>query len=150
MQGDTMSQKRSFREQLRRNRVALISLAVAVISLSYNTYRNELSEDNRTQRLVAIEVLLKIGELEELVLYSHYDPEVKDKGNPRTGWSLVLTIEDLTQILDGPVPDEAKALKASWGKHWSTLAASAESKDAVRAAIDGMRQATLTLLRELD
>lgn len=51
-------------EQLRRNRVALISLVVAITSLSYNTWRNEASEDNRTQRLVSIEILLKIGELE--------------------------------------------------------------------------------------
>ena len=48
-------------DQLRRNRVALISLAVAIISMSYNTWRNEASEANRTQRLVSIEILLKLG-----------------------------------------------------------------------------------------
>ena len=39
-----------FREQLQRNAVALISLFVAVSSLSYNTWRNEQSEFNRNQR----------------------------------------------------------------------------------------------------
>ena len=107
-------QSTKFREQLRRNQVALISLVVAITSLSYNSWRNEASEDNRTQRLVSIEILLKIGELEELVLYSHYDPEVKIKGNPRTGWAIVLTIEDLAQILEPPYSESAEKLKESW------------------------------------
>ena len=139
-----------FIEQLRRNRVALISLVVAIISLSYNTWRNEASEDNRTQRLVSIEILLKIGELEELVLYSHYDPDVKVKGNPRTGWALVLTIEDLAQILLEPYPASARKLKDAWQENWSTLAKSAESRDAIRASINHLRQDTLAILRMLD
>ncbi len=137
-------------EQLRRNQVALISLVVAIISLSYNTWRNEASEENRTQRVVSIEILLKIGELEELVLYSHYDPEVKVKGNPRTGWAIVLTIDDLAQILEQPYPESAKMLKDSWQAHWSTLAESVESKDAIRASINHTRQEILALLRMLD
>jgi len=36
-----------FLEQVRRNSVALISLVVAVTSLSYNTWRNEATEHNR-------------------------------------------------------------------------------------------------------
>jgi hypothetical protein len=40
----------NIKEQLRRKTVALISLG-------YNTWRNEASEANRTQRLVVIEVL---------------------------------------------------------------------------------------------
>ena len=137
-------------EQLRRNRVALISLVVAIISLSYNTWRNEASEDNRTQRIVSIEILLQVGKLEELVLYSHYDPDVKVKGNPRTGWAIVLTIQDLAQILEPPYPASAKELKDAWQAHWNTLTESAESKDAIRASINDMRQDTLALLRMLD
>ena len=137
-------------DQLRRNQVALISLVVAIISLSYNTWRNEASEDNRTQRLVSMEVLLQIGELAELVLYSHYDPEFKGKGNPRTGWAIVMTIEDLTQILELPHPESATELKKTWQIHWKTLAESAVSKDVIRAAIDDLRQDTLMLLRMLD
>lgn len=139
-----------FVEQLRRNRVALISLVVAIVSLSYNTWRNEASEDNRTQRLVSIDVLRKIGELEELVLYSHYDPDAGVKGNPRTGWALVLTIDDLAQVLEPPYPESATALKETWQAHWETLSESVESKDAIRGSIDELRQETLTLLRMLD
>ena len=137
-------------DQLRRNQVALISLVIAIIRLSYNTWRNEASEENRTQRLVSIEILLKIGELEELVLYSYYDPGVSAKSNPRTGWALILTIEDLAQILVSPFPAAAKQLKDTWQVHWSTLAESGESKDAIRASINDLRQDVLALLRRLD
>jgi hypothetical protein len=139
-----------FIAQLRRNRVALISLVVALISLSYNTWRNEVSEENRTQRVVAIQILLKIGELEELVLYSHYDRDVKVKGNPRTGWAIVLTIDDLAQILEPLYSDSARQLMVVWEENWSTLAEDVKSKDAIRAATDKLRQETLALLRMLD
>jgi len=39
--------------QLRRNAVALISLVIAICSLSYNTWRNEKKEDTRNQRFAA-------------------------------------------------------------------------------------------------
>ena len=45
--------------------VALISLAVAVTGLGYNTWRNEASEHNRNQRLVSIELLLMLGDLQQ-------------------------------------------------------------------------------------
>ena len=89
--------KASFREQIQRNSVALISLFVAVSSLSYNTWRNELSEYNRNQRVSSFEILLKLGELQELVFHNHYDRDAKNKGNPRTGWALVLTVQAFTQ-----------------------------------------------------
>ena len=54
--------KNSILEQLRRNTVALISLVVAISSLSYNTWRNEATEENRNLRVAAFEILLKLGE----------------------------------------------------------------------------------------
>ena len=45
-----------FIEQVRRNLVALISVFIAVSSLSYNTWRNEESEHNRNQRMASFEV----------------------------------------------------------------------------------------------
>ena len=46
-----MNARVSLKEQFRRNMVALISLVIAITSLGYNTWRNEASEANRTQRL---------------------------------------------------------------------------------------------------
>lgn len=49
-----MSSTLTIREQFRRNAVALISLAIAVTSLGYNTWRNEASEHNRNQRVISM------------------------------------------------------------------------------------------------
>jgi hypothetical protein len=140
----------SIAEQLRRNTVALISLVIAVSSLSYNTWRNEKTEDNRKQRFAAFEILLKLGELQEVVFYSHYDKDKQQKGNPRTGWDYVLTVSDLSRILHPPLPDTADRLLAVWSESWATLGEEQASADAITAAIDSARDATLQLLRSLE
>ena len=145
-----MTRKNNFREQLRRNAVALISLVVAITSLSYNSWRNEKSEENRTQRLVAIEILLKLGELQQLVYHNHYDDDLEDKGNPRTGWTLVLTVRDISQILESPLPEAAESLRSTWESHWRTLPDNTASKDAIEAGIESLRGDTLAMLTALD
>ena len=139
-----------FIDQLRRNRVALISLVVAIISLSYNTWRNEASEDNRTQRLVSIEVLLKLADLQKLVWHNHYDGDTKDKGNLRTGWAIVLTIRDISTILDAPMPESAKQLWQVWNDNNEQLGDSTVAKDNIIMAIEKCRVDTLALLQALD
>jgi hypothetical protein len=140
----------SFKEQVRRNSVALISLFVAVSSLSYNTWRNERSEYNRNQRVSSFEVLLKLGDLQQLVFHNHYDRDAENKGNPRTGWAIVLTIQDLSTVLESPVPDSSKELVAIWGSHWSHLGDSQDSADAILSGIEKVRADTLALLGDLD
>ena len=140
----------SFKEQVRRNSVALISLFVAVSSLSYNTWRNERSEYNRNQRVSSFEVLLKLGDLQQLVFHNHYDRDAENKGNPPTGWAIVLTIQDLSTVLESPVPDSAKELVAVWGSHWSHLGDSQDSADAILSGIEKVRADTLALLGDLD
>ena len=140
----------SIREQIRRNMVALISLVVAITSLSYNTWRNEASEDNRTQRLVSLEILMKLGELQQLVWHHHYDKDIEEKGNLRTGWTLVLVIKDISQILDGPISESTGAFYESWNEHSDELLNSKEAKDAIIDAINVVRADALALLQELD
>jgi len=53
-----MNRTTDWRKQLHRNAVALISLAVAITSLGYNTWRNEVSEQNRNQRCGSFELLM--------------------------------------------------------------------------------------------
>ena len=140
----------SIKEQIRRNMVALISLVIAITSLSYNTWRNEASEDNRTQRLISLEVLMKLGDLQQLVWHHHYDKDVEDKGNLRTGWTLVLVTKNISQILDGPLPDSTEALYNTWNERSNKLLHSTEAKDAIIDAINVVRADALALLQELD
>ncbi len=139
----------SFLEQIRRNAVALISLVVAVSGLSYNSWRNELSEENRNLRHAAFEVLLKLGELQQVVFHSHYDMDY-ERGNPRAGWAYALTIRDLALVLPQPLPEATESLLATWGDNWEGLGEEGDSADTILEAIDETRNATLDVLRSLD
>jgi hypothetical protein len=141
--------KNSILEQLRRNTVALISLVVAISSLSYNTWRNEATEENRNLRVAAFEILLKLGELQQVVFHSHYDQDL-EKGNPRTGWAYALTIRDLARVLPAPMPGEAEALLKVWGDNWVGLGEEQQQADAIMSALEHTRSETLGLLQSLD
>lgn len=135
-------------EQFRRNFVALISLFIAVSSLSYTSWRHEQTEENHNHRMAAFETLLKLGELQQLVFHRHYD-KAEDKGNPRTGWSYVLTIRDLTTLIPEPVSQSADQLVETWGDHWEGLGNNQKSADTITEAIDATRNQTLILLKSL-
>lgn len=140
----------NIKEQVRRNAVALISLVIAITSLGYNTWRNEASENNRTQRLVTLEVLMKLGDLQQLTWHHYYDRDFEDKGNLRTGWTLVLVVRDISQILDGPLPQSTQVLHKTWNESSPDLGSSGEAKEAIIAAIETVRSDALVLLQQLD
>jgi hypothetical protein len=129
---------------------ATASVAIAVSSLSYNTWRNEKTEHNRNQRQASFEVLIKLGELQELVFYGHYDQDLKLRGNPRSGWALVLTIRDLSQVLEHPLPESSELLVDVWDRHWNDLGKAQASADAILNAIEKQRNEALKLIRNLD
>jgi len=144
------NERNSIIDQLRRNAVALISLVIAVSSLSYNTWRNEKTEDNRNQRFAAFEILLKLGELQQVVFHHHYDKDKSDKGNPRTGWTYVLTVRDLSRVLHPPLPATADKLLTVWSENWEGLDANTASVSIIMDGIDEMRSETLQLLESLE
>lgn len=139
------------KDQLRRNLVALISLVVALTSLGYNTWRNEASEHNRNQRLVSIEVLRNLGQLQEVVYHRHWGMDNEDKGSALTGWAIVLTIHDLAMVLQSPLPESADYLKRAWEKHSRRLGGDTEAhEDPIIDAIEQVRDDIHTLLDDLD
>ncbi len=140
----------SIKEQLQRNTVALISLVVAVTSLGYNTWRNEASEYNRNQRLVSIEVLRNLGQLQQVVFHRHYDMDAADKGNARTGWAIVLTIRDLATVLEEPLPAAAENLRVAWDDDWQRLGSDQPGADRIISEIEALRMNVHALLQNLD
>ncbi len=140
----------SIKMQIKAHAIALISIVIAVVSLSYNTWRNELSEDNRNQRHAAFEIILKLNELQQVVFYNHYEQDLEHQGNPRLGWVYVLTIKDLSMVLSQPLQHAASALVDTWGRHWKTLHSKQQSKAAVDQGIDVMRAEVVKLLAGLN
>lgn len=145
-----MTNHATIKEQLRRNTVALISLVVAVTSLGYNTWRNEASEYNRNQRLVSIEVVRNLGQLQQVVFHRHYDMDATDKGNARTGWAIVLTIRDLATVLEEPLPDAAENLRSVWDDDWQRLGSDQAGFDRIIVEIESLRMDVHALLKNLD
>lgn len=145
---------RSFIQQLRQNAVAIISLFVAVSSLSYNSWRYEQTEDNQNQRMAAFQILFKLGELQNVVFHHRYDKDRTHLGNPRTGWSHVLLIKDLSQLIKPPMRSTMQqtsvALVTTWQQHWDRMASRQDSADAILNASEAMRQVTLSLLESLE
>ncbi|HEY5806415.1 MAG TPA: hypothetical protein VIT67_00515, partial [Povalibacter sp.] len=122
------------RQQLRNNAVALISLAVALSSLGYNTWRNEQTERNRNVRMAAFEVLKHLGEL-QLVVNSAYFAKDTQLGHPMAGWGHVALISDLSQLLPAPAPERAEMLHGAWQANWQEIGDNEEGVKRISAAI---------------
>ena len=144
-----------FKDQVQRNLVALISLFIAVTSLSYNTWRNEKSEYNRNQREASFHLLLHLGDFRELLYHLEYDPETLGEEAFRSGWVSLLAVEELAMLLEPPLPESATTLKGAWA-NWERLldrGAADDRRDALdqlKVEMDSMRDLTLEKLMELD
>lgn len=130
--------------------MALISLAVAVTGLGYNTWRNEASEHNRNQRLVSIELLLMLADVHQLTQDAHWGDSEDRAATLRDGWSKVLTIKDLAQIADGSVPSSAANLYETWSVDYKALGADADARKRIADAVDTVRSDAHALLTSLD
>ena len=142
--------KTNYLKQIKQNAVALISLTIAISSLSYSTWRNEKTEDNRNQRYASFEILIKLNELQQVIFHHFYDKDILNKGNLRTGWTYVLTIDDLSKLLDDTIQKDSQKLHTIWENQWQDLTNSQASVDAVLAAIDAVRNDSLNRLKSLE
>ncbi len=138
----------SLREQFRDNLVALTSLVIALSALGYNTWRNEVTERNRNIRDAGFELLGRIGSLQQIVFYAHFQPG-DARGDPRMGWAEVLTIVDLAELMPEPVGRNAKALNETWEQEVAGLGEDPDAQHRIDHAIDDLRQSTLARLRAL-
>jgi hypothetical protein len=139
----------AFIDQLRQYSVALISLVVALSSLAYNTWRNEQTEWNRNVRVAGIELLLKLGELERVVFFAHYDKD-RDAGSPRLGWAYALTARDLGSLIPEPARSSSEELVSTWQSNWSGLGTSDAAAAMISESIDDTRASVLRVLADLD
>jgi hypothetical protein len=135
-------------EQLRNHFVAILSLAVALTGLGYNTWRNEHTEANRNVRVAAFEMLKTLGELQLVVDYAHFR---KDRliGDPQMGWGKVLFLRDLAQVAPAPVPEQTEQLLTTWRDNWEKIEQDNEAVNKISEDIFSLRQQLLEVLRKL-
>lgn len=136
------------RKQVRDNLVALISIVIALSALGYNTWRNERTERNRNIRVAGVEMLREIGSLQQIIFYAHYAGG-DQRGDPRMGWTDVLTIGDLAALMPADVMRDAAKLRAAWEADAEGLIEHDDAFARIDGAIDTLRQTTLAELRAL-
>jgi hypothetical protein len=136
-------------EQLRRNQLAIISLLVALTALGYNTWRNELTEANRTVRQAGFEMLMHIGELQRITYLAHYDQDSVG-GNPRKGWAEVLLLKDLGTLMPSGTQMSTDELFQAWEESWARLGSDENAVSTIDNAIDKLRAELQIALAELD
>ena len=129
----------TFKEQIQRNLLAIISLVVAISALGYNTWRNETTEENRNTRLASFEILVQLGKLQIITDHAHYGKDSKT-GKPITGWGHVAMIDDLSFLMPAPIPRMATSLKETWQANWQGLGKDEASALKITESITNMRK----------
>lgn len=131
---------------IRTNLLAIISLVVAIASLSYNTWRNDATEANRNQRAAGFAMLQELASLQ--LLTDHVTYGDGDKGDPIAGWTRVIYICDLAHLTAPSLEAESHQLRQTWADQVEQLEDEAANK-IVSQRIETLRKATLATLATL-
>ena len=148
-----MSKPLSFFEQIRANAVALISLTVAITSLAYNTWRNELTEDNRNVRTAGFQLMEDISSLQAILLKSRYqtaEENAVDDDSYYEAWSHALSIKDLSFNMPADVQQACVALFETWEGRASTYTTSDVAYNELDRNFDATKEIILKAIMELD
>ena len=137
-------------EQIRLNSLSIISLFVAFSALGYNTWRNEESEANRNIRMSGFEIIKHVGELQKVAYLSHFDND-NYQGSPRAGWTEVLLIKDLSNLMSNNTLQKSEKLVTVWEQNWQKLGNDNEfSIAAIDIALHELRTTVLVNMKQLD
>ncbi|MFZ2974158.1 hypothetical protein [Ferribacterium limneticum] len=138
----------SFRQLLQANLLAIISVLIAVASLSYNTWRNDVSELNRNQRAAGFAVLQELAKLQLLVDHLTYDDK-RQRGDTIEGWTRIVFIGDLASLTSPKVDAGAKSLRQQWESEVGRLESSEAANAAISRSVESLRLETLRTLSDL-
>ncbi len=166
--------RRRFWRQVNNHSVALISLFLAATSLGYNTWRNETTELQRNWRQASFQVLIEVGELNQIVLYRRYFLDtatqdgvgqagraerhailnLQDSQSWVNGWGKVLMIRDLTSIMPDPLPERGQVLFDTWQLEAANLEADdrqrrQQAAEQLLESIEALRQTMVGFINEL-
>ena len=155
----------TIRQQIHNNAVALISIFIAVSALTYNTWRNETTEEQRNIRHAAFRVLENLGDVQEVVdsryYYLAYKKKIGSEGELRIrGFGSVAMIRDLMMLMPNPGPSTGEAVFETWQMHFANLdqldskgrhtLSAEEAERELSKAVAQARAAVLDILRSLD
>jgi hypothetical protein len=137
----------TIKQQLKENCIAIISLVIAIVALYHNEKLYEKSEHNRNIRIAAFEVLMRLGELQQLVNTLNFD-KASSSNVLMQGWGHIALIGDLSKLIPEPVPKAADGLIKSWKENHDKIKDEA-SADVISNKIDLTRQAVVAVISKL-
>lgn len=138
----------TIKQQVKNNLIAIISIVIAITSLTYNTWRNEQIENNRNVRTSSFQILMSLAELQLLVDSAFYNGN-ETNVDPIKGWRHILYIQDLSPTVSIEVETNADDLHRTWSEHWQLMNETEQSNKQINLAIDSNRQLVLSTLQDL-
>jgi hypothetical protein len=125
--------KKQLKQQLKQNLLAILSIAIAINALAYNSWRNELSEENRNYREAGFEIMREAAHLQYLIDTTTFAKD-KQKADPIDGWVRVNLIVALSELMMPEIKAYAVELKTVWGDNWSSLTDGEQANERLTAA----------------
>lgn len=137
------------RGAIARHGVALVSLFVALVGLSYNTWRNETTESHRNVRQAAFVVFEQLGQLQQVVDQRYYAGKVTDV-NRIAGWGKVALIRDMAMLISPSASRQSARLFETWQGQLDLLDRGEPAAEReISVAIAGVREQVLRDLEAL-
>lgn len=134
---------------VKRNAVALISLAVALFGTSYNTWRNQTTESHRNVREASFKLIEQIGELQQITDRRFYGGDHSDS-NRIEGWGRAALIRDMAMLVSPPVHVRAADVYSTWQRHVDRLdTGEDDSEQAISTSLAALRSEVLAQLQTL-
>ncbi len=128
--------------------LSILSLVIALTALGYNTWRNEVTEQNRNIRAAGFEMLREVAHLQLLVDNIHYAES--SPRDPIEGWARANLLVSLGHVMPDSVAEQAKRVKQVWQKNWSELDRDQAANRNITEANRQLEQAIIVALKQLD
>ncbi|TQV85798.1 hypothetical protein [Aliikangiella coralliicola] len=132
-------------KQIQQNLLALISLIVAISALSYTSWRNEISEDNRNHRAAGFEIMREAAHFQLLVDQATFSDSAQF--DPIQGWVRVNLILSLSRLMSEEIQNRAANLKLVWSENWSSIM---EDKNSNRMVSESISQLVTSVSKHLE
>jgi hypothetical protein len=130
--------------------LAFIALALALIGLAYNTWRNETTESHRNIRQSCFLILEESAALQQIVHVRFYGGD-RSTTTWVTAWGKASLIRDLGMLAPPRTGQEAQQVFDTWSKRAQDIdARNPLAEDEMSDALERLRRQTLEDLRELD
>ncbi len=147
-----MSKNMNLKQKIAHHSLSIISLMIAIIALTYNTWRSDTTEYNRNIRTASFELIKELGQLQNITNQIHFSNlnQQQQELLKIQGWGHIALIEDLSTLLPLQISKASQELKQEWQNHHVNLAQNNTAESVISKRIEMLRESTRRLLIQLN